>query len=139
MIKSVIRFTVLFDEPFWVGVFERNCKNSYDVCKITFGTEPKETDLYGFILQHWDELLFSRCIETEIAEERRVNPKRAKREAQKAVVQTGIGTKAQQALKQQYEQNKADRKTRSKALREQNETRKFELHKAKRKEKHKGH
>ena len=40
--------------------------------------------------------------------------KRMQREAKKQMQETGIGTKSQQALKLQQEQNKLERKVRSK-------------------------
>ena len=36
------RLTVLFEEPFWVGVFERISEDRLSVCKVTFGAEPKD-------------------------------------------------------------------------------------------------
>ena len=33
--------TVFFDDPFWVGVFERIEDGKLFVCKVTFGAEPK--------------------------------------------------------------------------------------------------
>ena len=36
--------TVFFENPFWVGVYERIDGDRYEVCKITFGAEPKDYD-----------------------------------------------------------------------------------------------
>ena len=36
------KLTVYFDEPFWVGVFERIEDGNLSVAKVTFGAEPKE-------------------------------------------------------------------------------------------------
>ena len=33
--------TVFFEEPFWVGVFERIEDGKLSVCKVTFGAEPE--------------------------------------------------------------------------------------------------
>ena len=52
--------------------------------------------------------------------------------------QTGIGTKSQQALKLQHEENKEMRRFLSKEKREEEEQRKFALRQQKRKEKHRG-
>ncbi len=51
---------------------------------------------------------------------------------------TGIGTKSQQALKLQHEENKEMRRSLSKEKREEEEQRKFALRQQKRKEKHRG-
>lgn len=33
--------TVTFEAPFWIGLYEREAEGLYQVCKITFGAEPK--------------------------------------------------------------------------------------------------
>ena len=67
------------------------------------------------------------------------NPKRMQREAKKQMQETGIGTKSQQALKLQQEQNKQERKVRSREKKEADELRMFELKQQKKREKHRGH
>ena len=57
----------------------------------------------------------------------------------KQINNTGIGTKAQQALNLQREQCKTERKIRSREQREEEKRREFELKQEKRKEKHRGH
>lgn len=61
------------------------------------------------------------------------------REAKKQMQETGIGTKSQQALKLQQEQNKQERKVRSREKKEADELRMFELKQQKKREKHRGH
>lgn len=34
--------TILFEAPFWIGLYERTDGGKYEVCKITFGSEPKD-------------------------------------------------------------------------------------------------
>lgn len=136
----VSKFTVLFEDPFWIGLYERAQGKSYEVCKITFGPEPKDYEVYDFLLKNWGKLKFSPSIEAaSIAEEKRINPKRLQRLINKRTSENGIGTKAQQALKLQQEQGKLERKTRSKEEREAEKERRFDLHQEKRKEKHRGH
>ena len=43
------RLTVFFEEPFWIGVFERISEGKLSVCKVTFGAEPKEYEIYDFV------------------------------------------------------------------------------------------
>ena len=57
----------------------------------------------------------------------------------KQTLENGIGTKSQQALKLQQEQNKLVRKERSRKEREAENNRLFELKQLKKREKHKGH
>ena len=130
--------TVFFEEPFWVGVFERIEDGKLSVCKVTFGAEPKDYDVLEFILSHYYELKFSPAVEVEL---RRAadNPKRRKRNAKKQLQNVGIGTKSQQALSLQREAMKIERKQVRREQREAQEQLKFEQRQKKRKEKHKGH
>ena len=47
------KLTVYFDEPFWVGVFERIEDGKLSAAKVTFGTEPKDYEVYEFVLKHY--------------------------------------------------------------------------------------
>ena len=132
------KLTVLFEPPFWIGLFEREHRGRYEVCKVTFGAEPKDYDVYAFVLERHHTLEFSPALAAERTEERTVNPKRAQRLAREQTRQTGIGTKAQQALQLQREQNKLERRALSREVREAEEARRFQLRQEKRKEKHKG-
>lgn len=41
MEKVKVAMTVLFEEPFWIGIYEREDGESYQAAKILFGAEPK--------------------------------------------------------------------------------------------------
>lgn len=137
MDKVSVKLTVFFAEPFWIGVFERISEGKLSVCKITFGAEPKDYEVYAFILKNYDQLRFSQAVAADVKEAGR-NPKRVQREVHKQVQNTGIGTKSQQALKLQQEQRKTERRTVGREQREAEKQRQFELKQQKRKEKHKG-
>lgn len=138
MDKCVSKLTVYFEPPFWVGIYERQCESKYEVCKIVFGAEPKDCEVYDFIQKHGSQLTFSSSIQSRVCEERPINPKRMQRQVRKEL-QQGIGTKAQQALKLQQEQRKQIRKVSAKEKRAQEEMRRFNLRQEKRKAKHRGH
>lgn len=131
------RLTVFFEEPFWVGVFELISEGKLSVCKVTFGTEPKDYEVYDFILKNYYCLRFSPAVATDVKEAGR-NPKRVQREVRKQMQNTGVGTKSQQALKLQQEQLKTERKIVNREQREAEKQRLFELKQKKRKEKHRG-
>ena len=82
------RLTVFFEEPFWVGVFERISEGKLSVCKVTFGTEPKDYEVYDFILKNYYCLRFSPAVATDVKEAGR-NPKRVQREVRKQMQNTG--------------------------------------------------
>ena len=131
------KLTVFFEAPFWVGVFERVSDGTLAVCKVTFGAEPKDYEVYDFVLKNYYQLRFSPAVATDVKEAGR-NPKRVQREVRKQVQNNGIGTKSQQALKLQQEQLKTERKIVSREQKEAEKQRQFELKRQKRKEKHRG-
>ena len=132
------KLTIYFEDPFWVGVFERIENRKLSVAKVTFGAEPKDYEVLELINRNYYHLQFSPAIETVIKDTKK-NPKRAQRDAKKQTLETGIGTKSQQALKLQQEQNKQERKVRSREQRDAESQRLFELKQMKKREKHKGH
>ena len=133
-----IELSVFFEDPFWIGVFERVEGKKLSVCKVTFGAEPKDSEVYEFVLSNYYKLLFSPSVEATVRKTAE-NPKRKKREAEKQLKNVGIGTKSQQALKLQREAMKVERREISKEERDAEKERQFELKRQKRKEKHKGH
>ena len=136
--KTQGRLTVYFEDPFWVGVFERIENGRLSAAKVTFGAEPKDYEVQEFINRNYDRLQFSPAVKTVVKDSKK-NPKRAQREAKKQTLESGIGTKSQQALKLQQEQNKLIRKERSKKERDAEKDRLFEMKQRKKKEKHRGH
>ena len=138
MDKASGKLTVYFEEPFWVGVFERIEDGKLSVANVTFGAEPKDYEVQEYIQKYYFSLKFSPAVDTVVKDIKR-NPKRMQREAKKQMQETGIGTKSQQALKLQQEQNKQERKVRSREKKEADELRMFELKQQKKGEKHRGH
>lgn len=136
MVSGIL--TVLFEEPFWIGIYERRDEGRYEVCKVTFGGEPKDAEVYEFILRSWGRLHFSRSVRDDGPRRSHSNPKRMQREISSRLRPHGVGTKAQQTLKQQ-EQAKAERRTDSRRQCEAEKERRFALRQQKRKEKHRGH
>ena len=116
MDKVSSKLTVFFEEPFWIGVFERIENEKLAAAKVTFGAEPKDYEIQEYILKYYYSLQFSPAV-ADVVKEARKNPKRMRRDVKKQLNNVGIGTKSQQALKLQHEQNKQERKVRS---REQN-------------------
>lgn len=133
--KVTGKLTVFFENPFWVGAFERIEDGRISASKVIFGAEPRDCEVYEWVLKHSADLKFSPTAAVVIKEERR-NPKRLQREVKHQCI--GIGTKAQQALKLQQEQHKTERKEKRRAQKEQEQQYKFERKQQKKKEKHRG-
>ena len=121
------RLTVFYEEPFWVGVFERIEGDRLSVSKVTFGAEPRDYEVLDYVpVPHQ-------------VREKADNPKRRQRAAAREMQPVGVGTKSQQALQAQREQMKTERKRITKAEREAEEQRRFELKQQQKKEKKRGH
>ena len=119
------RLIVCFEDPFWVGVFERIQDGKLAAAKVTFGSEPKDYEVSEFILRRYYSLQFSPAVETAV-KDREKNPKRMQRDVKRQMENTGIGTKSQQALKLQQEQNKKMRKEKSREKKQAEYERSFE-------------
>ena len=131
------KLTVFFEGIFWVGVFEKIENGKLSAAKVTFGAEPKDYEVYEFILKHYYDLQFSPAVAI-VVKETKQNPKRIQRDIKKSLAKTGIGTKSQQALKLQQEQDKQERKVKSREQKLAEAERLFEFKQQKKKEKHRG-
>lgn len=137
MDKVVIKLTVYFADPFWVGVAERIAGGHLSAAKITFGAEPKDYEIAGFVQRHFYELRFSQSVPTERREAKK-NQKTAQRDAKRQMQQVGIGTKSQQALKLQHEAKRLEGRKKNREEKQAKAERLFLLKQQKRKEKHRG-
>ena len=129
-----VTLTVFFEDPFWVGIFERIADKKLSVIKFVFGAMPKENEVYEFILKKYSGLNFNFSTDITIKQPQ----KKLKKQAQKQIKKIGIGTKSQIALKIQHKKNKMDQKKLNKEQKEIKKKYKFNLKQKKRKEKHKG-
>ena len=77
-------------------------------------------------------------IKTEKIEKRKINPKRLQRQISSQLEDRGMGTKAQQVLQLQREQNKAAKRIKTKEQKEIERTQQYALRQEKKKAKHKG-
>ena len=141
--NTSIKLTVFFQGPFWVGAFEKTYGENYQISKVIFGSsEPKDYEIYEFLLKNFYTLRFSASLSSEeIGEvkEKKINPKRLQKEIKKEIENRGIGTKAQLAMKEQYETVKLERKKLSREEKDLEKERKFDLKQQKKFMKHKGH
>ena len=139
MTQSSCVITVYFEDPFWVGLYERSEDGRYQVCKFTFGAEPKDYEVYERLLTEWRGLVFSPSVSEQQSTKIHRNPKRIRRDAAKTPSGPPVGTKAQEALKLQRQEGKKTHKVKSRTERLAEEERKYQLRREKRKEKHRGH
>lgn len=138
MDRVSVKLTVYFENPFWIGIFERNIDEKLSVCKVIFGAEPKDNEVLEFVLNRYSKLKYSPEIQYEKVFKEKVNPKRVQRDVKKQLNNKGVGTKSQQALKLQQEQNKTIRKMKTKKQKELEKEKLYSLNQKKKREKHKG-
>jgi len=134
-----IKLTVFFEEPFWVGIFERYYSGEYAVLKVVFGSEPTNNEIYHYILSKYNTLDFSEPIARPSEMRTEVSPKRLQRKIKKEVAGASVGTKAQEAIKLQAKSSKHQRQIFNKEAKQDQEILKFQKRQEKKKKKHRGH
>jgi hypothetical protein len=135
-----VQLTVFFENPFWVGVFERHDERGYSVSRVVFGGEPRDREVWEFLLANAPNLRFSEPLPAPpVASEVPRNPKRQQREAQEAMERAPLSTKAQDALRIALEQKKKTRKETSKRERDAEKERLYAMKVEKKKKKKRGH
>ncbi|MCC7451783.1 MAG: YjdF family protein [Anaerolineae bacterium] len=136
-----MQLTVLFKAPYWIGVLEVERDSHLYAAAYIFGAEPSDQEVYAFVERDLPTLQdrMTVGVPVEVIEQRRVNPKRVQREAHRQVAQAGISTKAQEAMRQQLEQNKQAQVQESREQRDALRAYKRAVARAKAKAKHRGH
>jgi hypothetical protein len=137
--RNSIKLTVLFEDPFWIGVFERHAKNGCAIAKYIFGAEPSEPKLYDFLLKNFNSLKFTTPTTTLKYISKKKNPKRIKREVSQELNKKSTITKAQEAIKQEQGKYKQLKKHKSTIKKHNEAAQKFTLKQLKKKEKIRGH
>lgn len=105
-----MKLTVYFDGQYWVGVVEAENAGRMIMARHVFGPEPSNPDVLSFVTCELDQLI-DRSLPVAQEKEnihlrKRINAKRLRRMAAKESRSSGIGTKAQKALKEAMEQRR---------------------------------
>lgn len=132
-----IGLTVYFEDGFWHGLFEQVYRETYKVCRVTFGQEPKEDEILKLLQTQFVRLSFS-PVATVKQHVKIKNPKRLQRAVKKQVKQE-VSSKSQELLQLQHEERKKHSKQQSSLQKQLLKQEKFERKQQKRREKHKGH
>ena len=118
-------------------MFEQEYEGTYQVCRVTFGQEPKEDEILEFLQTQFTQLSFS--LEAIVKQHVKIkNPKRLQRMVKKQVNQK-VSSKSKELLQLQYEERKKISNHQSSVQKQLLKQEKFERKQQKRKEKHKGH
>ncbi|MED3727442.1 YjdF family protein [Priestia filamentosa] len=136
-----MRLTIYHDGQFWVGTIEVVSDGHLKAFRHVFGGEPKDSEVLTFIYHELSTLIHNSHqsgVNVKQNDLKRINPKRLQRRVAKEMRRTGVSTKAQEAVRQEYEERKKQRKHITKQHREEEKQRKYHLKKKKAKAKHKG-
>lgn len=140
-----MKLTVYFEGEFWVGILEETLPDGkVRACRHIFGAEPRDPEVLQFVMGElttcWERTGPRQVGGAErTASDRRINPKRLARMAAEEMRRQGPSDRAKEALMQELEHRKKERKVLSREEREAAKERKRELARLKAKEKHKGH
>lgn len=138
MLDVGLELNVLFDDPFWIGVFYLTNGDKCYVERVVFGQEPSDGEIYVYFSNNYHKLNFVAEFKAKHKDKPK-NPKRLQRMIRKQSMNLQTGTKSMQALKRQYEQNKAKNKIIRREQRTAEKEHLFVLKQQKRKAKHRGH
>ena len=130
--------TVLFEPPFWIGLYERMEDGRYEVCRIVFGAQPRDCEVYQLVLKDWHRLRFSPALAAPDTEDRGISPKRRQRQISRQLEPGSTGTRAQQALQLQYQQVQQARRAGRRARMAELLPRRFPRRQEKKKRRHRG-
>ena len=138
MEKTQVTLSIFHDGQFFTALFERRDAHGFSVARRIFGAKPSDNEILDLIVSKYSSLRFSRPAadvkETALAS----NPKRRQREAAKAACAVCFSTKAQLAVKAQFEESKAVAKAERSHQQKRLADEKYALKQLKRKQKHRG-
>lgn len=137
-----MKLTIYFDGQFYIGLVETVTDNTLKAYRHIFGNgEPKDQEVLEFVNR--DLLLLIQkhkqvgvTIDKKL--KKKINPKKLQRSVSKELKQPFISSKAQEAIKKDYEQRKKVKLTRNKQLREEQKQHKRDIKIQKAKRKHRG-
>ncbi|MED4217797.1 YjdF family protein [Priestia megaterium] len=133
--------TIYHDGQFWVGIIEVVEDGKLRAFRYVFGAEPKDTEILDFIYSKLLNIINQSVhsgLDVKEKSDKKINPKRLQRQVAKQINKVGVSTKAQEALKQEYEEKKKSKKKRAKQYRKELKDQKYLIKKQKAKAKHKG-
>jgi len=133
--------TIYHDAQFWVGIIEVVEDGKLRAFRYVFGAEPKDTEILDFIYYKLLNIINQSVhsgLDVKRKSNKKINPKRLQRQVAKQINKVGVSTKAQEAMKQEYEEKKKSKKKRAKQYREELKDQKYLIKKQKAKAKHKG-
>ena len=135
-----MKLTIYHDGQYWVGVVEVVGDGKLKAGRFLFGAEPNDSEILDFVNHFILKITDGLCQGVTAGKHHRakVNPKRLARQVSREVQYNGISTRAQEAIKLEYEIRKKEKHVLSRQHREAEKERKREIARRKAKDKHRG-
>ena len=134
--------TIVFEDPFWVAIFEQYRNGYYSVAREVIGTsEPQGSELVLFFRKlDYENLKFTLPVKGETINNKKLRFKRQMKQIRTAQFsgQKYTFTKAHALIKVNQTALKEEKKKESRVIREEEKREKFTLKQQKKKEKQKG-
>lgn len=136
----LVKLTVFFEDPYWVGVVEVQGADGLKAGRHVFGAEPSLQEVWEYVMNDLPALVerLSCSVPAARLPVKSVNPKRLARQAARESRSRGVSTQSQEALRLELEKSKKQRACRSKEQREALAAYKREIAVRKAKAKHRG-
>ena len=132
------KFILLFEDPFWVGYFERQDENGVQTAKYIFGAEPTNAQLISFSHHDYPHLQFLTSQSCSPSVNSPINYKRRQREIRKQMTSPVNHTHSQEIYQRELEKEKQKANSTAKAEKRKKEQDCYEKKKIRRQKKKDG-
>ncbi|WP_445480570.1 YjdF family protein [Lysinibacillus irui] len=136
-----MKLTIYFDGQFYIGLIENISENKYKAYRYVFGNDPKDHEVLDFVNKNLFDFIKNDKhggISIKQDKVKKINPKRLQRKVAKELKKPSISTKAEEALKAEFELRKKEKTVTSKRLKEERKEYSRNIKVQKSKNKHKG-
>lgn len=135
-----VKLQVFFEDPFWIGLFSVADNDITVVCRVVFGKEPTDAEIYQYLRKNFYQLKFIESESLVMHPSDSVNPKRRQREISREL-RDNIGVKKScEIVKQSVTQSvRKQKKAEQKEKKDSRAEYLTEFKRIKHREKHKGH
>lgn len=136
-----MKLTIYYDGQFYIGLIENISENKYKAYRYVFGNEPKDHEVLDFVNKNLFDFIKNDKhggIPIKQDKVKKINPKRLQRKVAKELKKPSISTKAEEALKAEFELRKKEKSVTCKRLKEARKEYIRNIKVQKSKNKHKG-
>ena len=91
-----MNLTIFYDGQYWIGLVERTTEEGLFASRHIFGSEPSDKEVLEFVLEDLGRILDRQTVAVVVdtKQKKRLNPKRAAREAARRMRESPVSSKA---------------------------------------------